>query len=163
MATVTESQRHTGLHCPNCHNTILANSSTCPFCGHFMRDDVAPDVDRRNWQEVAYCIAAWLMVAQGLVLTCIGFGLAGLPYIEYMTIPGLITIVMGVGLIMEEQWAQWIARVVGILALIAYVRIAIELAPGATQVPGGHLGFAACIAGIVYWVAVEYLLWTIGE
>ncbi|MHB8637790.1 MAG: hypothetical protein ACYC96_15100 [Fimbriimonadaceae bacterium] len=152
------------VRCPQCHCVVTPGAPSCEFCGFSMQDLVVRVDEPRTWQETAYLVSSAVMVLQGGMFVAAGLGF-GVPEFAYppASYIGIGVIVVGIGLLRDQVWAQWVARVAGIIALVDYGSMALRYGLSVGTVPHA-LGF--CFIGIgwfLYWVFLEYLIWEVAD
>ena len=152
------------IRCPQCHNGITPGAKACEFCGYLLGDPLIVIEERRTWQETAYLIASVVMILQGgmCVAAGLGFGVAEFAF-PPATYIGVVVIVVGVGLFRDQVWAQWIARVAGIAALLDYGSMSLRYGLAIGTVPHA---LAFCLFGgawFLYWAFLEYLIWVVAD
>ena len=67
------------------------------------------------------------------------------------------------GLLRDQVWAQWIARIAGIPALLFYGSMALR---GALSVGVEPNAVPLCLLGVgwfLYWAFLEYLIWAVSD
>ena len=111
--------------CPGCGKLLPAWAQTCQFCGAVTGVAAQPNSAvvqarrryRLSWKEVAYTVLAWIWVlsgaygmlqATGVVPDAIvAFGGAG-----YVGIIAGIQLLIGLGLLAQNDWVMFIAKIV---------------------------------------------------
>jgi len=124
------------IECPKCHQQLPAWAEQCQFCktqlfpGQVRRVDVSTYADRNKptWTEAAYIVVSVIIVAQGLFMLLQAFNV--IPSVFYAIgggtffgIFGSIQLLLGVGMLLHQTWAQFIMKWVCVL-----------------NIPGGLLG-----------------------
>lgn len=133
-SAVTEAQKKAQVQqsqegsCPACKKTVMNWASVCPHCSTVIRQipsqfagrDTGP---RYSWKEVAYKIMAVLWILNGVFSIFQGFMLTqgeqvfrGIEMYSYVV--GAIIIGMGIGLLLETEWVQFVAKIVCILYMM---------------------------------------------
>lgn len=119
--------------CPNCKNNLPAWSQACQFCGSpltgVVRPMGAPIVDtwddRPTWQEVCYIIVSVIFILLGALALLEGFKViqVGPDPVSpgqgaYLQFTGAISAVLGVGLLFQQLWSQFIVKWYSVLSLV---------------------------------------------
>ncbi|MHB8634996.1 MAG: hypothetical protein ACYC96_00825 [Fimbriimonadaceae bacterium] len=120
--------------CPKCKNNLPAWSQICQFCGTALpgagRPTGGPIVDtwndRPTWQEVCYIIVSVIFILIGALEILQGFHViaagtgsnvtAGVG--TYLQIMGTLSVVLGIGMLFQQLWAQFIVKWYSVLALV---------------------------------------------
>lgn len=145
------------IRCPRCHNAITPGAE-CQFCGYGGGADLSVAADKRTWQETCYLIAAAVMVLQGAMVAVAGY--LAMPPLAFI---GIGLAVVGIGMWRDQTWAHWTARVVGILALLTYGRLALMMVLSLGTVPNAAVLAAVNAAWFAFWIFVEYLIWAVTD
>ena len=131
-----------------------------------MQDAIIVAEEKRTWQETAYLIASVVMVLHGVMWAAVGLGVFdpihydGFAFFAYVGVAGLV---LGVGLYRCEMWAWWVARVVGIIALITYGRWSLSFGLSVGVVSHAVESCLFCAAWFLYWAFLEYLIWVVAD
>ena len=119
--------------CPNCKNNLPAWSQSCQFCGNPLKGVVRPagaaivDTwdDKPTWQEVCYIIVSIMFILNGALEILQGFKIVSLDGSNmtagigaYYQIMGAISAVLGIGMLFQQLWAQFLVKWFSVLALV---------------------------------------------
>src|SRR5579862_3309113 len=122
------------ITCPNCKQALPAWSQTCQFCGAPLQGVIrpmgAPIVDtwndRPTWQEVGYIVCSVIFILLGALSLLEGFKVIQVgpkPISDgqgaYLQITGTISAVLGIAMLFQQLWAQFIVKWYSVLSLIA--------------------------------------------
>jgi len=159
------------IPCPSCRQSVMAWASICPHCNfeitprsqssRFAAVDVGP---RYSWQEIAYYILAGLWIIQGAYTIISGYILAsgdsemGDSARMYHGLLGGFNVAVGIGLMFQVSWMQWLAYLMCLLNLfMSGMGLMVTLGLGAW--PGVFYNlFILAIVGFQV-----YLLRTVGD
>lgn len=136
----------TTLQCPSCKKTLPGRATQCQFCGTVLGANVQRPVDaykgvvsnRKTWQEVVYIILAIYWIAQGAYGLAQAFKfvpniLVSIGGAGFIGIIASFNILMGIGLLQEATWAQFLAKILCWInlpfALLGYLYVFVSREP----------------------------------
>ena len=170
--------------CPNCKNNLPAWSQTCQFCGSPLKGVVrpagAPIVDtwddKPTWQEVCYIIVSVIFILlggfeilQGFNVIAGGSGDVRAGVGTYFQIMGSISVVLGIGMLFQQLWAQFLVKWYSVLALVIalwQLLFSTMAAPYAAKViPAGTVALmiAERIGFVILYGFTIYIIKVVGD
>lgn len=173
------------IKCPTCQHDLPAWAQVCQFCGNPLKGVVRPvsgaivDTwsDAPTWQEVCYIIVSVVFILIGAYELLQGFKV--LPtamgskvfdgYLAYLQIMGFLSVVLGVGMLFQQLWAQFIVKWYSVLSLVSSLfglLTSLTLASTATRVISGGL-IAALVAlnaaYVLFYGFTIYIIKQVGD
>jgi len=124
--------QHTTVTCPHCKNNLPAWAQTCQFCGAPLRgvgSHSGPIVDtwndRPTWQEVGYIVCSVIFILigglellQGFKVVPVGAKPISDGYGTYLQFMGTAAAVLGIAMLFQQLWAQFVVKLYSMLALV---------------------------------------------
>lgn len=169
--------------CPKCNQTLPGWATTCQFCNTPLpANTVRPvaaaaaarnySVNDRSWQEVAYTIMSAIMALNGIYSIASGLGAFGSVGASPVgVVVGGIDMVLGVGLICHQSWAQgvinvfaWLNLAVGLITMVTTIPLMASVG-SSLHVGGGVilLAIAFTVYNVIYWGFMIYLIGCVAD
>ncbi|HLK16701.1 MAG TPA: zinc ribbon domain-containing protein [Fimbriimonadaceae bacterium] len=153
--------------CPNCKQSLPAWSQTCQFCGSPLKGVVRPMgapivdtwTDRPTWQEVCYIVVSVAFILNGGYELLQGFKVLPNPlgelsfagYLAYLQIMGFASAILGVGMLFQQLWAQFLVKWYSVLVLV------FELWSLMTSLMGASIASRVVGSGVVTLRILEHV------
>lgn len=166
--------------CPQCHQSLPATAVRCQFCGQALtRQGTAPisvpgvkihDANYRkqnawSWKDWGYIICSCLIVLGGVIDLLIGTAVIPTMAVikggggTFFNVIGTVEVGMGVALLAQQTWAQFIMKWVCILGILNAVRNIFFGFLLATAMPlPGLMIFDSVLKLVVYSFTLYFIL-----
>lgn len=163
------------IKCPKCGATLPAWSQHCQFCNSKLDNVARPPGtqmrggydNRMSWQEICYIIVSILITLRGIYGIAAGLGWVGSvgPFGTISGIFGAIDLLLGVGMLAQQTWAQFIMKWVSLLNVMygAYLVLSGLIWLGGKSELAKALGIGSLIFGIVTVVIYGFTMYLIKE
>jgi hypothetical protein len=129
------------IRCPKCNQALPEGAPRCQFCGHTMTTTAPMSgrgvvilsgknarKDHWSWKEWGYFIVSGLLIVLGAFYILMALHVIPSEDVEklhfeaFLGLWGTFEIILGVGLIFEQTWAQFVMKWAAILNLLYSAR-----------------------------------------